>query len=153
MTWEELRSEVYEVDGSWRDIYVLNATRADWLKWANYVNNNLTLFWNDTESSYSQTLNKIDLETIVRHFDSQQFHSSARVIINDIVVNAHFFTENEFENDIDPSQIQSMNDHNSLMDYMQAISRLLNKEVILTGENNPGYALIKISGEAIRFGE
>ena len=29
-TWEELRAGVYEIDGSWRDIYVLHATREDW---------------------------------------------------------------------------------------------------------------------------
>ena len=29
-TWEELRAEVYEIDVSWRDIYVLHATREDW---------------------------------------------------------------------------------------------------------------------------
>ena len=29
VSWEELQQDVYEVDGSWRDIYVLDASRAD----------------------------------------------------------------------------------------------------------------------------
>ena len=30
VSWEQLQQYVYEVDGSWRDIYVLDATREDW---------------------------------------------------------------------------------------------------------------------------
>jgi hypothetical protein len=37
------------------------------------------------------------------------------------------------------------------MDYMKAVSSLLNKEVILTGENCSDYAIIKVNGEHIEF--
>jgi hypothetical protein len=30
LSWAELQEYVYEVDGSWRDIYVLDASLADW---------------------------------------------------------------------------------------------------------------------------
>lgn len=151
MTWEELRNKLYEIDGSWRDIYVLNTTREDWLKWADYVNKNYPIIWTDTESDESMTIDKIDLKTVVRHFDGRQFNSSANVLVNGIGVNAHFFTEEEIENDIDPSSIRSMDDHNNLMSYMKSVSKLLNKEVILTGENCSDYAIVKVNGEHIEF--
>jgi hypothetical protein len=151
MTWDELRNGVYEIDGSWRDIYVLGTTREDWLKWANYANNNFSLTWRDAESEEDNVSNKIDLERIIRHFDSHMFVSSVRVFVSGITVNAHFFTENEIENDIDPSQIRSLEDHNNLMSYMRSVSSLLNKEVILTSENCSDYVLIKANGEHVEF--
>ena len=151
MTWEELRNSVYEIDGSWRDIYVLNTTKEDWLKWADYVNNNYPVIWIDAELEESLTFDKIDLQTVVRHFDGRQFNSSAKVLVNGIGVNAHFFTEEEIENDIDPSFIRSITDHDNLMNYMKAVSILLNKEVILTGENCSDYAMLKVNGSHIKF--
>jgi hypothetical protein len=73
-----------------RDIYVLNTTKEDWLKWADYVNKNYLIIWNNIESKESLTSDKIDLQTIVRHFEGRQFNSSVSVLVNDIGVNAHF---------------------------------------------------------------
>ncbi len=38
MRWEDLKKKVYAGDGSWRDIYVHDTTRADWAQWIDYVN-------------------------------------------------------------------------------------------------------------------
>lgn len=47
VSWEQLQQYVYEGDGSWRDIYVLDATRADWKIWADFVNANYRVEFND----------------------------------------------------------------------------------------------------------
>jgi len=33
MAWENIKQNIYYSDGSLRDIYILNSTRADWKKW------------------------------------------------------------------------------------------------------------------------
>jgi len=43
MEWSELKERVYYVDGFWRDIYVLNTSIEDWLKWKNMVEENFKL--------------------------------------------------------------------------------------------------------------
>ena len=57
------------------------------------------------------------------------------------------------ENDIDPREFASIDDHNKLVKYMTDISRLLDKEVILTPENEHETTLFKVSNDNIEFSD
>ncbi|GAB3580470.1 hypothetical protein GCM10027345_21960 [Hymenobacter daeguensis] len=65
--WAQLQQYVYEADGSWRDIYVLDATRADWKRWADFVNANYRVEFCDGEST---RLDRIDFAAVERFWDS-----------------------------------------------------------------------------------
>ena len=75
------------------------------------------------------------------------------MFIDKIQINAHFFDDTEMENDIDPREFNSIEDHNKLLKYMSDISNLLDKEVILTPENEHETILFKVNKDDIEFSE
>ena len=73
------------------------------------------------------------------------------MVIDNIQINNHFFTDTKIENDISPAQINSLQDHEKIISYMTNISNVLNKPIILTPENEPETILIKVSNNFIEF--
>lgn len=79
--------------------------------------------------------------------------STAKVFIDKFQINTHFFDHVEIESDIDPREFNSIEDHSKLIKYMSNLSTLLDKEIILTPENEHQTILFKVSGESIHFSE
>jgi hypothetical protein len=154
-TWEELRTGVYEIDGSWRDVYVLDATREDWHHWMTYVNAHYPVIWGAEDHQDGQTLDAIDVAYIERRWDAgaEALTTWGSVFLEQVQLNCHFFTHSQIENDIDPSQLHSLEDHHRLMAYLVAISTALGKEVIVTAENIPEGVYIRVNGPNIHFEE
>ncbi|GAA3988223.1 hypothetical protein [Hymenobacter antarcticus] len=158
LSWEELQQYVYEVDGSWRDIYVLDASRADWKIWADFVNANYLVKFADGDGvRHSQ----VDFATVEHLWDShcQANMLTATFFVGEIGINCHFFGDYEVENDVDPQKITSYEVHQQLMDYLTRLSQALGKEVVLTFENDtpatrsPHWVwqpLLAVNGERIR---
>ena len=46
-----------------------------------------------------------------------------------------FFSIDEIENDFFPEEVKTIEQHNLIIEYLKSISKILNKEVILTPEN------------------
>jgi hypothetical protein len=150
MDWQILKDKIYYWDGSWRDIYVHNTTKEDWQTWADFVNTNYRTSFHiyDTETRND----KVDLTKILDYWNGTKENcSTATVYIDDIQVNAHFFTDEEIENDITPNEINSLDDHNKLMDYMTRLSKVLNKTVVLTPENQSDFVLISVDKDEIKI--
>lgn len=151
MNWDDLRAGVYHVDGSWRDIYVLDANTEDWAKWAEYVNANYRVRWFAENYNGGVATDKIDAGFINYRWESEHYTTTASIFLDKIQINCHFFTDKMMENDINPMEIQSLDDHARLMDYMKAISTLLGKEVILTEESSEKAVWIKVNGSVVLF--
>jgi hypothetical protein len=60
-------------------------------------------------------------------------------------------TEEEIENDITPKEVNSLDDHNKLLEYMKGLSKVLNKQVILTPENQPNFILISVDNNIVKI--
>ncbi|GAA4026752.1 hypothetical protein GCM10022409_08370 [Hymenobacter glaciei] len=156
VSWEELQQYVYEVDGSWRDIYVLGANRADWEIWADFVNANYRVKFIDGNSVRH---NQIDFTAVESFWDSDGPNMPiSTFFVGEVNVNCYFFGDYEIENDIDPLKITSYAVHQQLMDYLTRLSQALGKEVVLTLENDtpqPGtgrrqwHPLLAVNGEQI----
>ena len=160
VSWEELQQDVYEVDGSWRDIYVLDASRADWKIWADFVNANCQVeFLDGNDTIQSQ----IDFAVVEAYWDGdgQGNMPWATFFVGELGVNCHFFRDDEVENDIDPQKITSYAVHQQLMNYLTRLSQALGKEVVLTPENDtpasynklwpgPWLPLLSVKGEQVR---
>jgi len=151
MNWKDLKDKIYYRDGSWRDIYVLQTNHNDWEKWVDYVNSNYRVEWFNGKADRDQE--KVDFNIVKEYWGGNaDFCSTAKVFINNIQVNTHFFAEVEIENDIDPREFNSIEDHERLTKYMSDISALLGKEVILTPENEHETVLFKINRNRIIMG-
>jgi len=150
MNWDKLKNKIYVWDGGWLDIHVHNTTRSEWQKWVNYVNQNFKIEWYNCKTEIGEA--KIDFSVIEEFWDGcHDFILTAKVFIEDIQVNVHFFDETEIENDIDPREFKTIDDHNNLIDYLKKLSNILNKEVIVTPENCPEIILMKIKGESVEI--
>jgi hypothetical protein len=150
MNWTELKNKIYYWDGSWRDIYVLGTLRPDWKKWVDYVNQNYTIDWFNGKTDKDER--NIDFNVIEEFWNGDHdLCSTAKVFIDKIQINAHFFDDTEMENDIDPREFNSIEDHDKLIKYMTDISILLDKEVILTPENEHETVLIKVNKDNVDF--
>jgi hypothetical protein len=137
----DVLNEVFYVDGSLRDIYVLNVSMNDWQKlfdWILRLSPWEVIFYKDGE----ETLYK---ETDVAKFFEEKESDGVNLMsinINGVLINCHFFSESEIEFDIDPKQVKSMSEANIVFEFMKSLSKLIGKESILTGENTPEYPLV-----------
>ncbi|RYX80825.1 hypothetical protein EON83_26885 [bacterium] len=67
------------------------------------------------------------------------------VTIDSILLNCHFFHPSEIEFDIDPREIKKQHDAEQIFGFMKYIGCLLNKEVILTPENDQAVLLFRFA--------
>jgi hypothetical protein len=142
MNWQQLRDKLYYLDGSLRDIYVPCTTRYDWILWANYVNSKYKTSFYTYETEIREE--KINADQVFQIWDGRHDNlSEASIFIDNILVKNYFFTDEAIENDVTPSQINSIDDHCKLIEYMSNISKILNKKVILTPENSPEIELVE----------
>ena len=152
MNWKKIQDEIYFEDGSWRDIYVLETNRNHWQKWIKLINENyLVEFFNGQTQKLE---NKINEEIVFNFWDGKtELFNGATIKLNSVDIKCHFFTESEIENDLDPAQIDSIENHKDLLEYLIAVSSSVQKEVILTSENCPENKLIIVENKEIRFPE
>lgn len=150
MNWEILKNKIYFRDGSWRDIYVKESSADDWEKWIDLVNKNYKINWYNgkTEKDESQ----IDFNVIKEYWNgNQDLISTAKVFLDNIQVNAHFFDDSEIENDIDPREFKSIQDHNKLLEYLKKVSAICAKPVFVTPENCPEIILMRIENDEVEI--
>ncbi len=146
--WRELKEKIYFEDGSYRDIYVLDVTLQQWGRWADFVNQNyeIEFVYRETE----QKTSSINFAAVQKLWNGDdEFRILATVKINGININCHFFSPDEFENDILPKEIDSFEAHELLMKYLKDVSRIFDKNVLLTDENAPEFVLLEISDSKV----
>ncbi|WP_406825075.1 hypothetical protein [Pedobacter sp. KACC 23697] len=134
MTWEILRKKIYYIDGSLRDIYVKDTSMEDWEKWIDLINTGYKVkFYNGLSGEIES---QIDKSMVFDYWNGKtDLLSNVTIHLKDILVKCYFFGGDEIENDITPSEINSIEDHNRLVDYLKDVSACLDKEVMLTPEN------------------
>lgn len=137
MDWQSLNDKLYFVDGSLRDIYVQNISRNVWQKWINFVNKNYKVeFSYFDEEKITCHSDQIDAIKVFNYWDGlSDLVLSACVKVGNVNVKCYFFDENEIENDIAPNEVNEIENHNDIINYLKNISGVLKKEVIMTIEN------------------
>lgn len=123
----ELLARFFYVDGSLRDICILDTDRSDWAKLLSYL-----------PTKYSHEI-KID-GTKVEHIELVDFLSRNRcnllvIYLESISVHLIFFEEISIEFNIDPKEFVNTIQITNLIEFMSNISNVLSKKVFLTEEN------------------
>lgn len=140
--WQLLKEKVYYEDGSLRDIYMLNTTAADWEKWVEFVNQNYRVEWYDSKSNITKP--NIDFASIESYWRDERATTTAKIFLDTIQINAHFFDDSEIENDLDPREFKNIKQHYKLLSYLNSFSNLCNKPIVVTPENDPSISLMTI---------
>lgn len=150
MNWETLKEKVYYTDGSYREIYIRHASRDDWKKWAELINDSYHNFFHTYE--YNSIANKIDFEMMVDYWDGNYYLiSAAYIFIDHIQMNAHFGDEVIIQKVFDPVSVNSVEDHDRIVGFMKALSEKLDKEVILSPENSSHNNLITVHRDKVEI--
>ncbi|MFP5115199.1 hypothetical protein ACSU64_22850 [Bacillaceae bacterium C204] len=86
-------------------------------------------------------------ETDVTHFFEEKENHRILMSINTngVLINCNFFSEDKIEFDIDPKEVKNKSEANAVFEFMKNLSKILDKESILTGENSPEYPLVAVN--------
>lgn len=136
--WKDIKW-IFEPDGSLIDIYVQEISLNDWRKVINLINEKYEVKYDGTK--------RIDEQYTIEYLTDatgEMESKSATIHLGEIQVNCHFFLDDQIEFDIDPKEINSIKDFEAIEAFMIDISAELNNQVILTGENDIKFPLIKI---------
>ena len=148
MNWEKLKQEIYLWDGSWRDIYIADTTKEDWRKWVDFVNSNYRIDWFNGKTNQDE--DKVDFNIVLEFWNgNDDLRATANVFVDHIQINSHFFIDQEIENDIDPREFNSIDDHNKLIGFMKELSKCLSRQVILTPENQHEIILLTVDNDNV----
>ncbi|GGF23455.1 hypothetical protein [Flavobacterium limi] len=142
--WEEIKW-IFEPDGTLRDIYVENVDIEDCKILIDYLNANHIVKYGPSDDN--QIINKINKDYLIQlltDVTGKLELKTVAIIIDDIIINTHFFTVDEIEFDIEPEEINSVEDYEKVLSFMNKISRVLNKQLILTGENQIQFPLVTV---------
>lgn len=146
--WRTLKTKIYFEDGSLRDIYVFGTDIHDWRKWVDLVNEKYNVAFYDARTEL--TKNKIDFGTIEACWAQKDREwITATIKLGTVHIKCHFFTDSEIENDIDPRELKSLDDHLKVLSYLRDISVMLDKEVFVTTENTEDDKLISVRKDKV----
>src|SRR5579862_2101792 len=134
MDWEQARN-IWERDGSLRDLCVLDTTLADW--------DNLLCFLRESHFQLSYSIDGRPSTPPVRASDAFRENGSRLLVcrVGRITLNCHFFCPEEIEFDLDALEIDGQAELTRLVQFMSEMGCRLKKEVLLTGENCPDQVL------------
>jgi len=121
--------DLWERDGSLRDVYVLNTTLDDWAVFLEVAAQYGYRYSHDGQDQPLPTPEIIFAG-----------HDRARVLhlkVGRATVNCHFFVPSEIELDLDPREILEDADHFAILQFLETLSLATKKKLLLTAENCP----------------
>lgn len=140
----DILEKVFFVDGSLRDIYIQEINLEDWQKLLNWT---LLSYW-DVELYIDGKEESLEKYKVSDLFEEKKHRSVILSLSYEgILLNCHFSSEYEVEFNVDPKQIKSLSEANTVVEFMKKLSGIFHKEVFLTIENSPEYPLIKVKSD------
>ncbi|MEY2873851.1 MAG: hypothetical protein RLZZ373_1222 [Pseudomonadota bacterium] len=121
--------DLWELDGSVRDIYILEASEADWL----------SLFAVAERYPHSYTFGGEagQLPTPGEIFSNRSGSHLLTIIVGSAAVNCHFFIPTEIELDVDPREVLLPTTHEQILEFLESLARETRKGLTVTAENSP----------------
>jgi hypothetical protein len=133
-------AEIFEVDGSLRDIIIKDTDIYCWNKMINHIQScQYELEWRvDSEPIH---IKDFQVETI---FKKELEHNILLVIkIGKAKIHCHFFCGDEIEMDINPQEVDNIETIEKIFSFVEQLSVSLNKEASITPEGMPEVHLIR----------
>jgi hypothetical protein len=135
----ETHKDLFEWDGSWRDLSILDTRLYDWQRLIDHLRERayqLAFTLDDMPHPVSQTIENI--------FAAREHTAPLLSIYLDYIqVNCHFFDTEQIEFDIDPREITVAAAFTLLLTFMANVGSVLAKEVRLTPENGLEHVLLR----------
>lgn len=138
MRWKDV-SRIFEADGSLRDVIVYKTSVSDWDRLIR-----LSLLLGDVSYERDGATAMLPTSAAQMLEDAEHTHCM-RIDLGGPVANAHFFTAEEIELDLDPSEIGSQAALDKVQDFCSKLGRELKRNVAITEENSPDEILLSYS--------
>ena len=130
LDWQQYKAEFLS-DGSWRDIYVLDADVTIWQRLLDFLrsSNIQHHFGGEDKPEY--------LNDLGTYFKERGQHGSLILSIDiyGVILNCHFFIESEIEFDLDPKEITDESKAVAVFEFMEMVSEALTLPIRMTPEN------------------
>jgi hypothetical protein len=120
---------LWEVDGSWRDMYVFDVSKDDWAKFLAIASTYPSIYSFDGVRQSLPSAGHLFLERSGSHLLAIQVGAAS--------VNCHFFLDSELEVDIDPREVSSADQHDLMLEFAEAVASALRKPILVTPDNAP----------------
>jgi len=136
--WKDIKW-IFEPNGALRDIYVQEVSLNDWEKLIDLINEKYKV-------NYGK-INQINKEYVIEYLTDEIGEiegKSASIFLGEIRLNCHFFLKDQIEFDIDPKEVNSIEDFELIENFMVDVSKSIDNQISLTDENDPKFPLIKI---------
>lgn len=146
MNWEERKNKIYYLDGSFRDVVVKNTSLEDWGEMIYFLNKNYKV--KQKFLSLHREESFIDFDLVKKYWLGEGINmSTVSVYLDSIIINTHFFSDVEIEFDINPKEINSLEDDIKITKFIKELSNLLNKEVVITPQDEHNVVLFSSNGK------
>ncbi len=131
----------WQIDGSLRDIYVLNTNLQDWQTALDF----LRKAYHPTYKIDSEDVPPFtDVTTVFRNRNEQSYLMAIK--IEEVNIHCHFFLARLIEFDIHPHEVDSESKEDAILNFMRGLADTLGKEVILTFEGTEeGWVLLRVT--------
>ena len=136
--WDDLHELVGEAvhEGTLFDVYVLATSEEDWQRLLDLVRAKGWPF-SYFESKSSITEMPADVSDVFKLWTSDSMASLALALAPDVHAHCHFFSKDEIELSLDPSEIRGQPQLDVVCDFVEAVGHTLRKDVLLCPENAP----------------
>lgn len=145
LEWNQVSGEFYR-DGSWRDIYVLGVGIEHWQRALDALRS----------SPLQMRYFRAGVESVLPSKATEAFGEPGwtdRLLSVDLhgpIANTHFFTETEIEFDLDPGEVGSQRELDSVLQFMHLLADATERETILTPENQRDIAIFRVRPDDVR---
>lgn len=119
--------DLWERDGSFRDVYVFEATASDW--------NALFALAKVCGHRYTYEGLEESLPEPSSIFSNRNGSHLLQIFVGRSLANCHFFLSSEIELDLDPREINDAQDHTEILLFLEKLSEGTSKAVVVTAEN------------------
>jgi hypothetical protein len=145
VTWDRCRSD-FAWDGTWRDIYVRGTTVKAWSSFLGALPS--WPYRTEYQIGGRNAPPPSDAGEVFRAKETAL--SFLSIAVDAVVLNCHFFVEDELEFDLDPRRVDGAAAFEALLGFMRRLGMLLESPVVLTPENLPTRPIVEFvpgSGE------
>jgi hypothetical protein len=127
-------ADLWLVDGSLRDIYVLNADPGDW--------DALLALAQAYPHEYTRDGVSASLPSLTSIFHDRDHSHLLSVLAGNVRINCHFFLSDEIELDIDPREVTGPEEHAAVLQFVEQLARATGKDAVLTPESTHEIVLL-----------
>ena len=132
-------ADAFYVDGSLRDLYVLNTTLEHWQRMLDYVRGAGLVAGFERGTRTAQLPQRIS-DIFAEKDDPDHESLLLRLNVGGLWVNCHFFQDDEIEFDLDPREVTDEQRYEALMGFMVDLGRATGRRVVMTPESSSGTA-------------